>query len=306
MEKVPYHGKNLTRWTVGNSTFLALPEEGALLMNWSLQLADGSIRDILYWPENPNDPLWKTRGGNPILFPFSGRSFVNGNMYQWRDEQGTVRPMPMHGLARQAAFKTTRLDPNGFTSLFIPDAEARAAYPYDYEFTVSYHFSSLGIACELRLKNLGQTPIPWSAGHHFYFTLPWTENLTRNDYKIRIPATKCLRHDYGTGHLVNGPKFKTTETLGNKHLLDTIHVGLKKNAVTLGAPDAPGEITVTHGQDKVPPPDAALLTWSESETAPYYCVEPWMGPPNAPETKRGLHYVAPSQSQSFVVSIAVK
>ena len=70
MEKVSYHGKTLTRWQVGNSTFLALPEHGARLMNWHLSLGDSSVRDILYWPEDANfNDFPKVRGGNPILFP---------------------------------------------------------------------------------------------------------------------------------------------------------------------------------------------------------------------------------------------
>ena len=42
MEKVPYLGHELTRWQVGNSTFLALPEKGARLMNWNVTLGDGT------------------------------------------------------------------------------------------------------------------------------------------------------------------------------------------------------------------------------------------------------------------------
>ena len=51
MEKIPYLGHTLTRWRVGQSTFLALPEKGARLMNWNIALADGSVRDVIYWPE---------------------------------------------------------------------------------------------------------------------------------------------------------------------------------------------------------------------------------------------------------------
>ncbi len=35
-------------------------------------------------------------------------------------------------------------------------------------------------------------PIPWSAGHHFYFTLPWSEGARRGDY------LKILHYD-GSG-----------------------------------------------------------------------------------------------------------
>ena len=50
MEKIPYLGQTLIRWRVGGSTFMALPERGARLMNWNLAMGDGSVRDVIHWP----------------------------------------------------------------------------------------------------------------------------------------------------------------------------------------------------------------------------------------------------------------
>src|SRR5512134_774126 len=124
MEKVPYLGREIGRWQVGPSTFLALPEAGARLMNWNVTLGDGSVQDMLYWPELQTlEGFHKVRGGNPILFPFCGRSFDRGEIGHWLDN-GVRRPMPMHGIARQGAFKLTRCDAGGFTAVFQPDAAA--------------------------------------------------------------------------------------------------------------------------------------------------------------------------------------
>jgi galactose mutarotase-like enzyme len=49
-----------------------------------------------------------------------------------------------------------------------------------------------------------------------------------------------------------------------------------------------------------------LVTWTFNDDAPYYCVEPWMGPANAPEHKVGLHHVAPGATARFAVSISVR
>lgn len=306
MEKVPYLGQTLTRWQVGNSTFLALPEHGARLMNWHVSLGDSSVRDVIYWPELKSlEDSHKVRGGNPILFPFSARSFDSGDIGFWRDPAGTRRPMPMHGFARQGKFNVTRLDARGFTAVLEPDAEANEAYPFKYEFTVAYRFSELGLACELTLRNNDTQPIPWSAGHHFYFTLPWTEGLTRDDYIIRIPATRTQRQD-AKGKLIPGPALKPEEKLSNDALIDTFHLGLKSNAVTFGSTSGPGQVTVRNGSSAVPPPEATFVTWTLAPDSPFYCVEPWMGPANAAENKVGLHWVQPGQAQSFVIDIAVK
>jgi galactose mutarotase-like enzyme len=306
MDKVRYEDQTLTRWRVGNSTFLALPERGARLMNWNITLGDGSVRDVLYWPEKADfADIAKVRGGNPILFPFNGRSFDRGEIFFWRAADGVRRPMPMHGIARQGEFKVTQLDARGFVAQFVPGEEARACYPYEYEFTVTYRFEPVGLSCEFALTNLGREPLPWSAGHHFYFTLPWTEGTNRNDYFIRVPGTKRLRHD-PTGALVAGPQLQPEESLANPAMVDTLHLGLRSNEVVFGEKSGLGNVHVRLGTEKVPNPDATFVTWTLADESPFYCVEPWMGPPNAPENKIGLHHVAPGETQKFAVSVSVR
>jgi galactose mutarotase-like enzyme len=306
MEKVPYQGQTLTRWHVGKSTFLALPERGARLMNWNITLADGSVRDVLYWPESADfGDFARVRGGNPILFPFNARVFDRGDIHFWRAADGVRRPMPMHGLARQGDFKVTRMDARGFVAQFVPGEEAKQCYPYDYEFTVTYGFDPVGLSCEFALTNLGREPLPWSAGHHFYFTLPWSEGTKRSDYAIRIPATQRFRQD-AKGALVTGPTLEPNESFANPALIDALHTGLRSNEVIFGEKGRPGAVLMQLGLEKVPPPHATLVTWTFADDSPYYCVEPWMGPPNAPEHKVGLQYVGPGETQRFTVTVNVR
>ena len=89
-------------------------------------------------------------------------------------------------------------------------------------------------------------------------------------------------------------------------MIDTIHTGLRSNEVVFGEKGRPGDVVLRLGNAKVPPADATVVTWSGSDDAPYYCVEPWMGPPNAPEHKLGLHLVPPGETETFAVSITVK
>ncbi|HWA86764.1 MAG TPA: aldose epimerase [Opitutus sp.] len=306
MEKITYLGETITRWTVGQSTFLALPEKGARLMNWNVTLGDGSIRDVIYWPELASlDNFHHVRGGNPVLFPFCGRTFDHGDINFWRAPGGERRPMPQHGIARQGKFKLLASDQRGFSAQFEPGAEARAAYPFDYEFTVTYRLESLGFACEFTLKNLGAAPLPWCAGHHFYFTLPWSEGAVRNDYLIRIPAAQRFRQD-SRGQIVPGPELARDESVADPALIDTLHGGLLGNEVVFGERGRSGDVAVRLGTTKKPPADAVFVTWTPDEKAPYFCVEPWMGPPNAPEHKRGLAWVAPGATGSFTVAVNLR
>ncbi len=307
MEKVPYLGQELTRWEVGNSTFLAIPELGARLMHWHVTHGDGTVRDVIHWPDLDSlDNFASVRGGNPILFPFSGRSFDQGEIFFWRGPDGERRPMPIHGIARQSRFDVIRCDERGFSAQLVPDAITRASYPFEYEFVVTYRFEPLRLFCEFSLRNLDTQPLPWSAGHHFYFTLPWDDDLKRADYAIRIPSSKTMKQDFSNGSFTTLAPLKPQEPLDNPALVDTFHGGLKSNAVVFGPVGHPGEIVVRLGTEKKPPQDAVFVTWTFDADSPFYCIEPWMGPANAHEHKQGLYWVQPGQTQSFVVDVEIK
>ena len=305
MEEIEYLGARIHRWQVGASTFLVSPQTGARLMNWNISYPDGTFRDIVRWPEI-SDPteIVKTRGGNPILFPFSARTFDQGEIYSWKDLAGNRRPMPMHGIARQGTFEITRIDETGFASRLIPDAKANEAYPYEYDFEVVYRFEEKELTVELRLRNNDTVPIPWSAGHHFYFNLPWIEGTTRSDYEITIPAKKACRHA-ADGSLFEANLPKRKESIANPELIDRIHYDLSRSVVTCECLLDNSKIEIEMGADRKPHPEYAVVTWTESDTAPYFCIEPWMGPPNSPETKVGLHMVNPGEREAFSVTVRV-
>jgi galactose mutarotase-like enzyme len=308
MEKIPYLGRELTRWQVGNSTFLGMPEMGARLMHWHLTLSDGTVRDVLYWPSDLKnfDDFAFAHGGNPVLFPFSGRCFDRGEIFFWRAADGVRRPIPIHGIARQSKFDVTRCDGCGFSAQMIPSDETRVSYPYDFEFVVTYRFEPLRIVCEYSLRNLDTRPLPWSAGHHFYFAVPWDKDHGRDDYIIHIPATRTLKPDLTNGQLKLGPMLKPEMSLADPLLVATYHAALKGNTVSFGPKGRPGRVSVKLGMEKVPPTGSTFVTWTFDDKAPYFCVEPWMGPANGPDHGVGLHWVQPDQTQRFVVEVEVR
>lgn len=306
MITVPYLGHTIRRWQVGGSTFLAWPEAGARLMHWHHVRADGSIREVIHWPEltSVDDGVAKVRGGNPVLFPFNARTFDRGDIHHWRDAEGTRRPMPMHGIARHSPFRIDHIDENGFAATLEPSEADREAYPFDYEFGVNYRFHARRLTCEFALRNLGTVPLPWSSGHHFYFAAPWTEGHTRDDYVLQLPPGATARQT-ANGLLEPGPALPRRVRLSAPELVDTLHLDLAGPAVRFGPIDGSEYVEVKHETAARPDRNATFVTWTAAPDAPFYCVEPWMGPPNAPEHGRGLHHVAPGSTSRFTVSVSI-
>ena len=51
-------------------------------------MADGSVRDVIHWPENKDCSKFAKAWGNPILlFP---AHFNAGEIAQWKDAKGAV------------------------------------------------------------------------------------------------------------------------------------------------------------------------------------------------------------------------
>ena len=294
----------LQEFVVGSSRFLMAPETGFRLMQWNLQTATGTRR-ILHWPEDTGDlPVANVRGGNPILFPFSGRTFNKGVENTWRAPDGKKLPMPRHGFARNGRFAVSRPSEHEIIGKLLPGEADAEAFPFDYSFTVRYRFQELALQVDLCLENTGPDPVPWSAGHHFYFTLPWHAGARRQDYRLAMEARKCAYHG-PDGKLVMDRDREACHDLSDTKLQDRIHWQLRHNRVSFGPKGGEEDVHLIIGGDPVPQKNFALVTWSESETAPYYCVEPWMGPPNAAEHGKGLHWVGPGESQIFSVEVSL-
>ncbi|MGF1452658.1 MAG: aldose epimerase [Opitutales bacterium] len=306
METIDYEGLTLRKWTIGASSFLACPERGARLMNWHLRLADGSFRDVIHWPEDADySQLAKVRGGNPILFPFAGATFDQGEIGFWRDPEGERRAMPQHGFARQGTFAVDELRTDGFSAHFVADAAAQEGYPFKYTFTVEYRFAELHLDVHLTLKNEDKRAIPWSSGHHFYFTLPWHGLGQREDYRIDIPAKKAFRR-LDNGQLDEIKPAPKETAFDAPELIERLHCKLKSPESVFGPKSGEEDIRVTFLPPGQPPsPWNTIVTWTESDESPFYCVEPWMGPPNAAEHQHGLHWVGPGESEVFSVRISL-
>mgnify|MGYP006284878237 CR=1 FL=1 len=306
METIDFQGQTLRKWTIGHATYLACPERGARLMNWNVQMADGSVRDVIHWPEDPDYTRFeKIRGGNPILFPFCGRSFDNGDLGRWKDPSGRRLPMPMHGIARQGTFELVDASASGFTAKLLIDTDEQfAPYPFHYDFLVTYHFEELALTVDLTLRNRDSQRLPWSAGHHFYFSLPWHDEASRAGYRIDIPAKKAFRHA-PDGSLEAVKKFTPETRFDDPELGDRIHCRLKKNEVVFGPLNGEEDITlsINPGADTPVGPWTSIVTWTENESSPFYCVEPWMSPPNSPANDTGVHYVEPGASETFSVRV---
>lgn len=290
------------------SALLVAPRAGGRLMRWSV---DG--QQVIYWPEQYDlSAPARIRGGNPLLFPFLGRhrvGGVDGTPNQWRDAAGNTWHLPQHGFARDLPFEYERsTDGLGITLTLSSSPQTLTGYPFAFTFRASYRLAQRDdkavLEVELETHNAGDTPLPYYAGHHFYFALPQT---LRAESQLTLPATlRC--HQLPDGSISTPESESATHVPGDPAIQDQFHL-LATHAdhpvATLDTPSLGRHVSIELDRPGSVP-WYAVTTWTESDQSDFYCVEPWLGLPNAIHHGQGLRWLAAGETEKARCSIVVR
>jgi len=269
---------------------LVSPEHGARILRWE---RDGS--EVITWPADADwSKILKVRGGNPVLFPFIARHFVDGKNELWRDESGTIRPMPQHGFVRDAKFSVVEGEPENSLRMRLVDSEnTRTFYPFAFEFDVVVALlpeSKLEIRFET--SNTGVTPLPYYAGHHFYFALPHADRV---DWTLHLPCAAWGRQS-PEGAVIREEATLEELRIDDEAIIDRYQIGPKEAKATL-LNNRTGQKLVFELEHPGSVPWYAVTTWTQANDSDFYCVEPWLGLPNAIHHGEGLRCLAPGAKE---------
>lgn len=284
----------------GSSRIQFAPQSGGRLLSWHI-----GDEPVIYWPERPDwSNVPRVRGGNPLLFPFLGRHRVDGRLGEWRDAQGVVRALPMHGFARDLPF-VHEIDADGRgLRMTLTDTEAtRAQYPFAFRFDATYRLADAQtLEVALTTSNLGDAPLPYYAGHHFYFALPHT---LRGETTLALPPT-ARRRQLEDGSITAPEPGAENYTLADPLIHDRFHClkGVPAEPMRLDTPSLRRRIEIDLDREGSVP-WYAVTTWTETDTSDFYCVEPWLGLPDAIHNGLGLRWVEPGQTEAASLTLRV-
>ncbi len=266
------------------------PDRGARILRWERQ-----GREVIAWPGAADwKNLNKVRGGNPVLFPFVARTFHNGELGFWRDQAGRVRPMPQHGFGRDRKYIAIPDETENSLRMRLSDSnETHSMYPFAFQFDVVVTLSPTS-RLELRFEttNTGADPLPYYAGHHFYLAIPHGE---RADWTLELPCATWGRQQ-PDGSVVHEKAAAPLLRLDDPALIDRFQVGSLASKITLLNTKNDRQLVF----ELAPPgsiPWYAVTTWTQAADSDFYCVEPWLGLPNAIHHGEGLRWLAPGQKE---------
>jgi len=202
--------------------------------------------------------------------------------------------MPQHGFARDAKFFVVEGGPENSLRMRLVDSEGtQAFYPFAFQFDVVVTLLP-GSKLEVRFEttNTGSDPVPYYAGHHFYLVLPHQE---RADWTLHLPCAAWGRQA-PDGAIIRKKAEQADLRLDDAAIIDRYQIGPKDSKITL----ANGRTGQRLGFELEHPgsvPWYAVITWTETADSDFYCVEPWLGLPNAIHHGEGLRRLAPGAKE---------
>jgi len=302
MTLISFDGQEVLELRNAQASVIVAPQFGARLLRWTVH-----GEPVIFWPEHADwsNPA-RVRGGNPVLFPFVGRHFVDGELGAWRDAQGQVYALPTHGFARDLPFSYEIDEDQLAIRMKLSDSAAtRAVYPFEFDFEVIYRLRGCALEVEFVTHNRGTVPMPYYAGHHFYFALP---AALRADTTLTLPAN-CSQSQGPGGAPLPGVPGHLQYRIDDPQILDRFHVLEQSGPTILYTPALARSITLDLDWGTTAPgrsPWYAVTTWTERPDSDFFCVEPWLGLPDAIHHQEGLRWIAPGVTERAALRILVE
>lgn len=258
------------------------------------------------WQGDPE--YWS--GQAPVLFPICGS--LRGGMASIGD--GKTCAMGRHGIARRCEFTLRHLDADCISLSLKADEETLKAFPYDFEFQMTYRITGGSVAVEHTVTNHDSQIMPYFVGGHPAFHCPVNDGENFEDYVIKFEqpetaACPMLTEDGLVSVDSRKPLLDQESEFGVKHELfyndALIFDTLTSRSASLLHRDTKKGIRVDFaGFDY-------LGIWSSANDGPFVAIEPWSGTSTCSneddifEHKRGVKKLAPGQSETLIYTITV-
>lgn len=291
------------------------PRDGAELCGLQVYDSDRWV-ELLYrgcdW-----SPVSGWPGRAPWLWPVAGRAFaepggapVDRDRCSWRDG-GVVREMPPHGFARLHPWRAIGSHDDESLSIFHARLDTVASearrYPYGYSLDLITELAASGLTIRLDVEasRKNTSPMPFNLGLHLTFDLrrwwgpDWWEGSVRGLGRVAWSTDQLSQAAEPV------PLPTAAVALSHPHLGNALIPGGLEPRVTLRSPDATKSISLAHrcacGFDA----DQALWVTHIDPARRFFCLEPWVGWPNAINSGRGVVRVPPGERWSWTLEVRI-
>lgn len=274
-----------------------VPELGAIVSSLTIGGHELLYQQTFFWDRHAE----RTRGGLPLAFPVCGRLERNGvaGAYQY---YGRIYHLKNHGFSMRVPWTVTECGREDEVVVRLTETdETLGIYPFAFEIVLRFRAEPSQFVVEQTYANTGDRPMPYYAGFRPYFLTPHAgrgKGTTMVDFR---PVRQLVYNERLTDIITKTPPPSFPASVSDPAINETLtRVGEDKKA-TLAFPDGMTVHMLAEGvEDRNMFPYVQLYTVPEK---PFFCIEPWMGFPNALNTVCGARWLTPGQSEHGVLRI---
>lgn len=312
-------GTQLVRLSVAGGELRAYiaPAHGADLAGLEM-LRDGRWLELLYRGTD-YQPTGGWTGKAPILWPAVGRNFPHAPGDGGRDGRlgwvlhGRVYAMPLHGFARDQAWRIVRRGRCAGSAFLILELSAndrtRRMYPFGFTLTTEYRIwrSALYIRQAVHAYRANAGPMPFSIGNHITFRIPLLPGDDPLQTTINTPATEQVMTDASgrpTGRIVTVSYVRPRLLSSFKPRTPISLSGYAAGQEWVRLEDRSGfGIVVAHSEDRRPSGTPVLFNLWGDLTQGYFAPEPWVGKQDSLVTGDGTIALQPGATFRWMIDV---
>lgn len=221
-------------------------------------------------------------GKAPVLFPNCGR--LVGGFYTYNGNRYEINT---HGFLKSSEFTVVNQEKSTATFLLESNEETLKSYPFEFKFRIMYKLSESSLGIYFIIENHSNYDMYYSVGCHEGYTLKGD----LSEYYISFEEDSgeiyhnVLRDNFTTTDKVkiplNGSDLKLTDYFVKENDGDSLVIyPVKSKRVTLKRGDEE-ELSVYYKDFE------SLVLWTQYG-APFICIEPWNGMPDAVDTDHSI------------------
>jgi galactose mutarotase-like enzyme len=228
------------------------------------------------WQGDPS--VWKGRA--PILFPLAGR--IRGDKFLHHGKEFSI---PKHGFARQSFFSTVEKTDRKMVLALESSAETLALWPFRFRLNLIFETDGLSFTCSAEIRNLDSEPMSFGFGFHPGFQMPgfpekpWQIRFEKSEnivpFRLKDGLLDPVPDD--SARLMDNLKLDPATFLRDVLLFKD----LQSRRIMLESPGFTKRLVFAWTGCP------HLGIWAKP-SAPYVCLEPWIGHDDTPEADSDL------------------
>lgn len=249
-----------------------------------------SQMEYLYQPDGIH---WDKQ--SPLLFPFIGR--LKNQEYYY---QGQTYKMGKHGFAKNYDFRVTEQKANTVVFELTSEDVVEESFPFEFKLQVLYSLEDNKVRVGFRV-DAGKSELYFNIGGHPAFYIPVDSQGNFDEYRLKIECGHSLER-----LLLDGPYLSTQVPvafpeqdfqLQHELFVDDALIFPTEGATVLTLYSPKNARIIRFSYEKFP----YVGIWTMTNQAPFICIEPWDGLPDAMnsnqrlEDKQAIRYLQPYQ-----------